>query len=112
MMARPPRSCPLARELEVLRHESTPDGTDRTAGAAITFVAPQLPSCQAAGAAEESVFYTGEPTLAWRIETVPNATVRIYIDDELAQTVTADVDGSLCWTSRHRRRALTSSRRH
>ena len=41
------------------------------------------------------IFYTGEPTLAWRIETVPNASVRIYINDELLQTVTADVDGSV-----------------
>lgn len=81
-------------ELAVLLQESAPVAWVRPQTPRLTLAAPPLVP-QTTGAPGEAIFYTNESTLAWRIETVPNASVLIYINDKLTQTVTADVDGTV-----------------
>jgi hypothetical protein len=81
-------------ELAVLLRESASVAWVRPQAPRLALAAP-LPPTAPAVSGEDAVLYTGEPTLAWRIETLPNASVRVYINGELQQTVTADVNGAV-----------------
>lgn len=81
-------------ELAVLLQESSPLAWVGPQAPRLVLVAPPL-SSPAGDASDGDVIFTSEPTLTWRVETLPGTQVRVYIDDELAQTITANGDGSV-----------------
>lgn len=81
-------------ELAVLLQESSPLAWVGPQAPRLILVAPP-PSSPATDANDGAAIFTREPTLTWRIETLPGAQVRVYIGDELAQTITANGDGSV-----------------